>query len=489
MSSNELAYLTASQANAAFVSKQTSPVELMSACIAQAEAVQPSLNCFTETYFDNALASAKVAEKKLQQGKGRPLEGIPFAVKEEFRLAGTHRTSSSLLFKDRIDTETDIYIQRLLDAGAIPLAKTTTPEFCLLGTTHSTLFGVTRNPWNLELSPGGSSGGSAAALAAGVVPLATGSDIGGSIRIPASACGVVGYKPPYGRNPEIEVYNLDYYSHSGPLTRSVADCALMQNITSGQHVSDIASLREKLTLSLDAPTNLKGWRIAYSIDFGFYEIDDAVRANTLAALDVFRQLGATVEEVNLNWSKTQAFAAEHHLSHLSGAGLARLLDKHREKLTDYVIEFAEASLNTTAENFLQADEAAIDMYRTLGPVLEDYNIFICPTLSIPAPPARYCQINNQVTINSCERAMPPEDWEITRLFNMLSRCPVLSVPSGLAPNGVPTGIQIVGRPYWDETVFDAAMAYEQSQPWCYEPITSRRNGNASPISCSSNSRA
>lgn len=462
---SEPAWQTAIQTIAAYAEKKLSPVELMKACIVQAEAVQPILNCFTETFYDTALASAKTSEDRLNRGQGRPLEGIPFAVKEEFRLKGTRRTSSSLLFKDRIDSETDVYIQRLLNAGAIPLVKTTTPEFCLLGTTHSKLYGVTRNPWNLDFSPGGSSGGSAAALASGVVPLATGSDIGGSIRIPASACGVVGYKPPYGRNPEIAVYNLDYYSHSGPLARSVADCALMQNITSGQHVSDIASLRETVTLSLQVPPNLKGWRIAYCIDFGFYEIDAAVRANLLTALDIFRQLGATVEEVDLGWSKAQADASEDHLTHLSGAGLARLLHEHEAELTDYVIDFAKASLQSTAENFLRADEAAVDMYRTLGPVLEDCNIFICPTLSVPAPPARYSQIDNRLIINDTERIASPEEWEITRLFNMLSRCPVLSVPSGIAPNGVPTGMQIVARPYWDETVFTAGMAFEQAHNW------------------------
>jgi Asp-tRNA(Asn)/Glu-tRNA(Gln) amidotransferase A subunit family amidase len=465
MTDNDKSYISATKAMAAFAAKRLSPVELMKDSIDRAKSAHSAFNCFTETYYDAAIELAKKAEDRWQKGTARRLEGIPLAVKEEFRLKGSLHTSSSLLFADRIDDETDVYIQRLLDEGAIPIAKTTTPEFCIEGTTHSRLWGITRNPWNPEFTPGGSSGGSGVALATGVVPLATGTDIGGSIRIPASACGVVGYKPPYGRNPEIEVFNLDYYSHSGPMARTVADCALMQNITSGQHVSDIASLREKIELGLDAPANLKGWRIAWSIDFGFYNIDNDVRANTIAALDLFRELGAEVVEVDLEWTRDHALASEDHLLHLCGAGLVGLLEEHRDLLNDYTIAFAEASLKSTAEQFLKADVAVIEMYRTFGQVMERFDVFICPTLSVPAPPADSNQVNRRIIHNGIEIKMLPEEWQITRLFNMLSRCPVLNVPSGFASNGVPTGIQIVGRPYWDEKVFDAAMAFEQAKPW------------------------
>ena len=164
------------------------------------DAVEPSINAFTETYFEDALAQARQAEARYRNGTQRPLEGIPLAVKDEFRLAGRRRTSGSLFYRDRVDDDNDVIIQRLLDAGAIAHAKTTTPEFCLLGSCHSRLWGVTRNPWNLDITSGGSSGGSGASLAAGTSILATGTDIGGSIRIPSALCGTVGFKPPYGRN-------------------------------------------------------------------------------------------------------------------------------------------------------------------------------------------------------------------------------------------------------------------------------------------------
>ncbi len=191
--------------------------------------------------------------------------------------------------------------ERILKAGGIVHARTATPEFSCSSVTHTRLWGVTRNPWNLKFTPGGSSGGSAASLASGTTPIATGSDIGGSIRIPASCSGVVGYKPPYGRNPDDPPFNLDPYCHTGPLARTVADAILLQNVMCGPSPADIASLRPKLRLPMQYKP-IKGWRIAYSIDLGFYNVDKDVVANTKAALDVFRSLGATVEEVDLGWT-------------------------------------------------------------------------------------------------------------------------------------------------------------------------------------------
>jgi len=471
MDSDELAYLSGHAALELFRARELSPLELMRAVIDRAERVQPVVNAFTETYFEQALAAAAVAEARYL-GHGAPpraLEGLPLAVKEEFRLAGTRRTSGSLLYRDRVDSETDVLIQRLLDAGAICHLKTTTPEFCIIGTTHSRLFGVTRNPWDPEFSPGGSSGGSAAALAAGAATLATGSDIAGSIRIPAACSGVVGYKPPYGRNPEIALYNLDYYSHSGPLARTVADCALMQNVTSGRDPCDIASLAEQVLIDPDERPDLRGWRIAYSLDLGFYEIDDAVARATREAVRRFADLGARVEEIDLGWTEEVTRAAYAYLAHLSGAGVARLLPAHREQLCDYTVAFAEASRASTAEDFFHAYEVAAEMYQGFGPQLERYEVFVCPTLAIPAPPADYPSAGAKVQVNGEPRVWKERRWAMTVPFNMLSRCPVLSVPSGRAPNGVPTGIQIVGRAYDDQRVFSAALAFEQAGPWLARP--------------------
>ena len=461
MNDKDLIYLTANKAVELFKTGEISPVDLMQAIIERSELVEPHINAFTDCYFESALEKAKAAEKRYQKGTQRPLEGIPMAVKDEFKLKGTRRTSSSLVYKDRIDDETDVIIQRLLDAGAICHAKTTTPEFCLLGACHSRLWGVTRNPWNLDITPGGSSGGSGAALAAGTTTIATGTDIGGSIRIPAALCGVVGYKAPYGRNPEIPIFNLDFYSHSGPMARSVTDIAMMQNITSGPHNKDIASLREKLIVDHAPVDDLKGYKIAYSMDLDFLSIDQSVRDNTEAALEVFRQLGAKVEPVKLGWDESIIEAVHHYWAHGWATTIASLLDSNRDDLTEYSVWFLENALESTPADYLKSIETTVEMYNSFGPMMDEYDIFVCPTLATSGVPAEFTWPASEVEINGESGPIDEEHWTLTYPFNMLSRCPVISVPTGLTDNGVPGGIQIVGRTFDDQSVFTAALAFEQ----------------------------
>jgi amidase len=287
-----------------------------------------------------------------------------------------------------------------------------------------------------------------------------GSDIGGSIRIPASANGVVGYKPPYGRNPDDAPFNLDPYCHTGPMTRSVADAILLQNVICGPASSDIASLRPKLTL----PTQykpIKGWRIAYSLDLSCFEVDKEVVANTLAALKVFKSLGATVTEVDLKWGPAALQTGLDHLDHLFGTYLNEMARKHAKIMTFYALDFAKAARKSTAAKFLSAMEGAAKMYATFGPIMEEHDVFICPTLALPAVKADFLSKSELVRINGkTSKLNPVLAWCMTTPFNTLSRCPVLAVPSGHAKNGVPTGIQIVGRTYSDADVFQAAIAYE-----------------------------
>lgn len=462
---NELHYISGHEALARFNRKTLSPVELMQAVIDRSERVNQKVNALTETYYDQALEQARAAERRYQTGQARKLDGLPLAVKDEFRLKGTRRTSSSLVYRTRVDDETDILIERLLRAGAICHAKTTTPEFCILGSCHSRLWGITRNPANLDITPGGSSGGSAAALSAGMATIATGTDIGGSIRIPAAQCGIVGYKAPYGRNPEIPVFNLDFYSHSGAMTRNVTDTALMQNVISGPYNRDISTLRNRITLDTNTvPTHLKGWKIAWSMDLGFMEVDHDVRRNTLCALDTFRELGAQVEEVNVGWSETLIEAVHNYWAHSWVSHFSTLLDEHRDKLTDYAIWFIENARSSTPEQFNQSLQVAVSMYDTFGPLMDRYDVFVCPTLGTNRIPADYTWPDAMVTINgkTCRRI--EESWSMTYPFNMLSRCPVLSLPSGFADNNVPTGIQLVARTYADKRVFHAARAFEHAAP-------------------------
>lgn len=465
MSDSDLCYLSAAEALAAFKARRLSPVELMSALIARAEAVEPVINAFPMTSFDRALDQARAAETRYMKSDGRlrPLEGLAVAVKDETAIKGERTTNGSLIYRDRRDQVDGPITERLRRAGAIFHARTATPEFSCAPICHSRLWGVTRNPWNPDFTPGGSSGGAAASLAAGTTTLANGSDIGGSIRIPASACGVVGFKPPYGRNPEEPGFNLDYYAHAGPLARTVEDCRLMQNVLAGPHPNDITTLRPKLRIPAKLG-DIKGWKIAYSLDLGYFEVDPEVARNTETALEAFRDLGAAVEPVDLGWTPATLTAALNHLGHIFGAWIGKEVGSRREELTDYARDFAEFGARTTAEDFLAAMEHAGAMYRTLGPVLRRYRLLICPTLAVPAVPAEHDPTDRSFRINGVA-VDPVLGWCMTYPFNMMSRCPVMSLPSGFAKSGVPTGIQLVGRTYDDVGVFRAAAAYERARPW------------------------
>jgi Asp-tRNA(Asn)/Glu-tRNA(Gln) amidotransferase A subunit family amidase len=459
MSDNELCYMTADEAISAFKAKTLSPVELVDAVIDQSEKVNDTVNAFTYTFFDEARAKAKLAEKNYANGeKTGDLEGLPIGIKDESGIKGQPLSKGSLIYKDYIAEDTSPVNQRVLDAGGIVHARTATPEFSCAGFTWSRQWGVTRNPWNNDFTSGGSSGGSSASLASGTSTICTGSDIGGSIRIPASTCGLVGYKPPYGRNPEEAVFNLDFYCHTGPLSRSVKDTIRLQNVMCGPSPKDIATLRPKLVLPYEYQP-IKDWKIAYSPNLGCFEVDPEVEKNTLASLEVFKSLGATIEEVDLGWGPEVLEAGLAYLGHIFGAAMQDELEQHADELTSYARAFAEESLNSTPRDFLGSLDVAYQMYSTLGPILEEYNVLICPTTAIPAVPADFDPTKDELKINGKD-VNKMLGWCMTTPFNTMSRCPVLTVPSGQASNGVPTGIQIVGRTYCDEDVFQAALAYE-----------------------------
>ncbi|WP_421913220.1 amidase [Mesorhizobium sp.] len=466
MTDLDLCYMPASEALRLFKAKKLSPVELMQATISRAETIKSTINCLTFTHFDEAMDLARKAEAKYAKGgKTGALEGLPIGIKDESYIKGKPTSHGSLLSKDAIGGHTSTMNERIMKAGGIVHARTATPEFSCAGYTWSKRWGVTRNPWNPDFTPGGSSGGAAATLASGTASIATGSDIGGSIRIPASASGLVGFKPPYGRNPDDPPFNLDFYCHTGPLARTVKDAILLQNVMAGPSPLDIATLRPKLRLPLDYKP-IHGWKIGFSMDLGSYEIDPEVRKNTLAACDVFRSLGATVEEVDLGWGDEVLKAAMMYLEHLFGASLSQLLSRHADDMTSYARKFAEDGQKSKATDFVATLDVAARMYQTLGPLLEKYDVLICPTNAIPAVPAEFDQTTDTVEING-KQVNPSLGWVLTTPFNMMSRCPVLSIQSGRASNGVPTGIQIVGRTYCDADVFQAAMAYETARGQWY----------------------
>jgi Asp-tRNA(Asn)/Glu-tRNA(Gln) amidotransferase A subunit family amidase len=461
----DLCYMTATEALAAFKAKKLSPVELLQAHIDRVDSVNGKVNALTYKYFDRALSQARKAEELYAKGATtRPLEGIPCAIKDWHSVEGEITTYGSKVFEDFRPTQSTPTVARLLDAGVLMHCRSTSPEFAHSPTTHSPLWGVTRNPWNLDFSPGGSSGGAGAALAAGMTTLADGTDGGGSIRIPAAASGIYGYKPPFGRNPLDREHPGESVLHYGPMGRSVGDLALMQNVMSGQHPADICSLREKIMLPA-RHDGIKGWKIALSMNLGYFEVDKVVQKNTLAAIEVFKSLGCTVEEVDLGWTEATEDAWTVNWEGLFFALSGDLLPRWHNELDPFVVKILENGSKHSVSRFYGVKKTRFEMYEKLSPIQEKYDLVIAPTLALPSVPAD--RLNDEPLSINGKRVNPYTGWFMTYPFNVVSQCPVMSVPSGWDEStSIPTGLQIVGRTFDDLSVFRAAAAFEAAtEPW------------------------
>ena len=461
----DLCSVGAEAALALFRARKLSPVELMAALIARAEAVEPVINAFCDRFFDEALAKAKRAEARYMSRSARPrsLEGLPLAVKDDTAVKGRRRTGGSLFLKDQVDSVTAPAVERLLRAGAILHARTTCPEFCWTWTCASRIHGVTRNPWNPALTPGGSSGGSAAALAAGTTLLATGTDSAGSIRQPAALCGLVGYKPPYGRNPQSPDSAFDVANHIGPMTRAIGDAVLMQNAMAGPHPLDHTALAPKLWLPR-RPKGVKGLRIAASLDLDCYAVEPDVRRETLAALAALETAGAVVEGVPMPWAQEAVAASGHYGDLLYADSLSQAVRDHPDQVCDTTRHFAATNAEVTPADFHHALAVAGRVWAEhLGPLFQRYDALCCPTVGVTEIPAE--QKPWARSLRCGERLLTDAECSLTQLFNMFSRCPVLAVPSGFTDNGLPTSLQIVGRPLDDRTVFRLGAALERERPW------------------------
>jgi Asp-tRNA(Asn)/Glu-tRNA(Gln) amidotransferase A subunit family amidase len=464
---DDLHYISATEARSLFLKKELSPVELMEAVIARAEHTEPIVNAFSETFFDEARAQAKEAARRYVGDRSdvRPLEGIPVAMKDEHHIKGYKHTRGSLVYKDQIADSTTPIAERVLEAGGIMHARTTNSEFSMAGFTHSKLWGVTRNPWNPEFSTHGSSGGAGAALAAGSTTLASGSDIGGSIRGPASANGVVGFRPPYGRVPNLPPINFDHYFVAGPLARTVSDLAMFQNVIAGPHPVDIASLRPKLEIPDELP-GVEGWTVGLTTDLGGWPVDRTVEANTIAAAKAFEELGATVEPASFSVTPEEVrLAVFIHFNSIFGSSVKADLDNHRDLLNPATIDFIELGIRSTEGlGYLEGLMLEADIYRRLSADLSRFNVLLCPTLALPAFTAGEHYVDGGPLVNG-QKTEHWVDAHFTCVFSVTARCPIVNVPTGFGDNGVPTGMQIVGRTYDDTSVFQAATAYERARPW------------------------
>lgn len=465
--SMELCYLDARELIARFRSGELEPIEVLDAQIERHEAVNPLVNATTDTHFDAARNSARAAGGRYRRGDARPLEGITVALKDEDGVAGWRMTAGSVVLADNVLEHNTPVVDLLEQAGAIFHCQTTVPEFYFIGQTWSKLWGVTRNPWNLDKTVGGSSGGSGAALAAGMTTLATGSDMGGSIRIPSAFNGVYGFKPPHGRVPLAPGGEIMPQGTSGPMARSFADLILMQNAMTGPHASQMTALRPPM----EYPTTyagIDGFRIAYSPDQGWARIDTEVRANTEAAIQLLADQGARIEEVELTWIEEEIEAAtlKNLLSSAMGAMLLQICDLvPPEALTTYANHFAQMAGEAAGPVQLAEGQAyAARMFAEYDALFErGFDAFVCPTLGSAAMSADFDFTAEQLEVDG-ELVNPLGSWMLTPAFNLMYTVPVVNAPSGFDRNGVPTGIQICARNFDDVTAFRVAAAYSGAAP-------------------------
>jgi len=456
-----LADISATEALVRFASKDLSPRDLFAAVADRITTGNATIKAFGDIFLEEAGREAEQAERRWLNGDARPLEGILVAVKDAQRVAGQRTTFGSPFLRNNVASADDPMIERLRAAGAIFHARTTVSEFCISGVCTSPMWGTTRNPWHRDYSPGGSSGGSAAGLAAGMTTLATGTDMGSSIRVPASACGIIGYKPPRGRVPHGPPFNLDRLDHCGPLARRVADIAIVQNVVSGPHPADIDSLPDPPALPTQAG-NVCGLRVGWSVDLSYRRVSEDVAANTRQAVRSLRDLGCPCEEGHLGWTDETDEAASAWLAFFgTSAMLLEALAREPSSVSPDLRRLGE-HLRRTRQN----PKLLPHVFRTISAmnagferVMTRFDVFVCPTMAVPAVKADQSMWAEDFGIEGVN-VDPEWGYSMTHPFNLLCTCPVISVPSGLSKEGLPTGIQVVGSPFDEHSVFRLALAYE-----------------------------
>jgi len=469
MADTELRFLSAVAAAALIKRKKLSPVEYMDAVLAALDRLQPKLNCFITVTAEDARRGAKAAEQAVMAGDALgPLHGVPVSIKDLIPTKGVRTTFGSIAFTDHLPDRDDVLVTRLRAAGAIMIGKTTTPEFGIKGQTDAPIYGVTRNPWNLERTPGGSSGGAAAAVAAGVGPIGLGSDGAGSIRIPAAFCGLVGLKGTTGAVPYQEA--RDAFGNvvaAGPLTRTIADCAVMQSVMAGAdpmdpwtpHAEPLGRVPPAL-LSQD----LTGLRIGYLSRTAATKASADVVKGVEASLRVFSDLGAEIEEVGveIDW-----MAEDQRVLYLCSIAnnLGQVVDRFGDKTDPVLRAYVEAGKRYGIAAYIKAVAARTRLFRAVQGLFESYDFLVSPTLTRTALPADFNGATSIVEIDG--EAVGPTQPALTGFvypFNLTGH-PALSVPSGWASDGLPISVQIIGPRHADSGVLRLGALLEQARPW------------------------
>jgi len=462
MASDSLLFTPASELAQLIKARKLSPVELVDHILRRIGELNPKLNAYLTVAEAEARSAARAAEAAVIRGEELPpLHGVPLSIKDLYFTRGMVTTGGSLIFRDFVPDEDCVAVERLRRAGAILLGKTNTPEFGLSATTENRLGDHCRNPWHLERTSGGSSGGAAAAVACGLGPLALGSDGGGSIRIPSGFCGVYGLKPTRGRVPRYGGFGgFALFGDIGPIARTVRDAALMLGVMAGFDRHDPTSLREQPADFLAAVKGeLQGLRLAWSPDLGYARVDPEVRSTAESAAHVFESLGCEVEEATPAIDDPFAIFRPIMLADVYAA-FGHLLREHGNELVPYVKSTLQDGTEIPAFRYSQALRALERFRMQMADFFEHYDLLLTPTNAVPAFPVgrRPREIDGQ-EVDTLWGPFP-----FTTPFNLTGQ-PAANLPCGFSAEGLPIGLQVIGRWGEETTVLRASAAFERARPW------------------------
>jgi len=461
--SEDIAYMSAYDMFDKIIRQELSSLEITELIIERIEKINPIINAYCTTTFDLAREMAIKADDAIKKGNSIGLlNGIPTSIKDLIATKGIKTTYGSKIYENFIPQVDDIAVHRLKKAGCVILGKTNTPEFGFAGATYNKVFGVTRNPWNLERTSGGSSGGAAASVATGMGPLALGSDGGGSIRHPASFCGIYGLKPTFGRIPIYPRDNVSgELSHYGPLVRYVKDAALMLDVMKGPHYGDKESLLDqKISYSDELERKPNKVKIAFSIDLGYAkEIDAEVEKVVTDSVYKFEELGWVVEPVK-TILRPPRIAFQIIYTALYAYNLRRELKEGSSEIDPDLMSLIIAGQTYKSKDLLKAYYKRNKYFERMYRFFLNYDLLITPTTAIPAfelgvmyPP----KINGKM--------VSPLAWQpFTFPFNLTGN-PVASIPCGWSKNSLPIGMQIIGKRFDELLVLQASKGFEEIQPW------------------------
>jgi aspartyl-tRNA(Asn)/glutamyl-tRNA(Gln) amidotransferase subunit A len=472
-SANEICRMDALSLAAQVRGKALSATEVTEAVLGRMETLEPHLRAFATPTPEVARAAAKAVDAKIARGEDPGiLAGVPVGIKDLVATAGIRTAMGSPLYRDFIPDEDDIVVERLKAAGAVIIGKTNVPELGYSGVGHNPLGVVTRNPWNTELTPGGSSAGSGASVAAGVAPFAIGSDGGGSVRIPSAHCGLYGMKASMGRVPLYPgcrderypgVSSWESLEHIGPMSRTVADAALMLKVITGPDPRDRHSL-PAADFDWVAATqgDIRGLRVAYSEDWGYAAVDPEVRRVVREAVAVFeKDLGCTVERADPGWDDPAGIFWGLVVADTDLTGMRRLMATHAHEMSPHLVGLLQQPW--TAEQISDARVGRQNIVNRMWRFMANYDLLLTPTLAAPPFPL-YMQGPEFIE----GRMVGTAAWlAFTFIMNMTGQ-PAASIPAGFTRDGLPVGLQIVGRHLDDKTVLRASGAFERARPWAHK---------------------